>query len=208
MSHIKTFSVSLPSDDEGFVGRACTASGCKQYFKVFVSDHKNVLHCPYCGAATDSTSLLTPDQFDHVKRSAVEEVRVYAINEIQKVFKNALRGSKFITYKPGPAPRKRAVVPNYSERTVDTELRCAECETRFQVYGIFGYCPGCQCANLMIYDANWAIIKQQLDESSDRDRQLRHAYGDLISTFEVFCKRKAKSLFERHSQFSVVIRCS
>jgi hypothetical protein len=120
------------------------------------------------------------------------------------MFRKAFRGSKFIKYKPGPSPRKRPIIPRYSERKVDTELECADCGTRLQVYGIFGYCPGCQCENLMIYDANWAIIKRQFDNSTDTVRQLRHAYGDLVSTFEVFCKRKAARITNDSANFQVL----
>lgn len=38
----------------------------------------------------------------------------------------------------------------------------------------------------------------------DRDRQLRHAYGDLVSTFEVFCTRKAKKLTQETGNFQVL----
>src|SRR5262245_60012088 len=71
------------------------------------------------------------------------------------MFANVFRGSKNITYKPVPRPIKRTVRANYVERELDTEFECAECAIRFQVYGIFGYCPGCSCENLQIYDANW-----------------------------------------------------
>ena len=51
-----------------------------------------------------------------------------------------------------------------------------------------------RCENLQIYDANWSIIKHNLDSAEDKRTQLRHAYGDLISTFEFFCAAKAKKL--------------
>jgi Zn finger protein HypA/HybF involved in hydrogenase expression len=194
MSRTKTFLISVPTDEDGFVGRACDAAGCKQYFKILVPDHKDELHCPYCGQSFDRNSLRTREQIDHIQRAAIEEAHVYAITEFQKALKNTIQGSKSITYKPGPPPRKRTILPRYSERKVDTELQCAECNTRFQVYGIFGYCPACGCENLQIYDANWAIIKRDLANVKDEHRQLRHAYGDLVSTFEVFCTRKAKQV--------------
>lgn len=204
MSRYKTFTIAIPTDADGFVGRACDAPGCKQYFKIHVPDHGDYLHCPYCGVRFPRNSLFTSPQLKYAKEAAIEEARVYAINEIQKMFKNAFRGSKNITYKPGRPPTKRAVHPNYVEREVDTEFQCAECSIRFQVYGIFGYCPGCSCENLQIYDANWANIKRKLDTEPDKDRQLRHAYGDLVSTFEVFCNRKATRVSNEKGNFQVL----
>ncbi|MEK7727467.1 MAG: hypothetical protein AAB354_03585 [candidate division KSB1 bacterium] len=204
MSNHLTFNIAIPTDADGFVGRACDAPGCKQYFKIYVPDHGDFLYCPYCGTRFSRNSLLTSPQLQYARKAAIEEARVYAINEFQKMMKNAFRGSKNITYKPGPSPRKKTIQPHYEEREVDTEFRCAECSIRFQVYGIFGYCPGCSCENLQIYDANWANIKRKLDAEPDRDRQLRHAYGDLVSTFEVFCSRKAKRLTQETGNFQVL----
>ena len=136
-----------------------------------------------------------------MRRAAVEEVRNTVIHEAQKAFKDAFKGSKSITYKPGRKPIKSLVTPNYEERKVDTEISCSECDTQFQVFGIFGFCPGCKCENLMIYDANLAIIKRDIDCSIDKSRQLRHAYGDLVSTFETFCLRKAKAIASEKVNF-------
>ncbi|MGQ0653806.1 MAG: hypothetical protein ACT4P4_16325 [Betaproteobacteria bacterium] len=165
----KTFLVSLPSDGNGFIGRACDSPSCKQYFKIRIPDHKDTLNCPYCGTLFSKNSLLTREQFDHVRRSAVEEARVYAIDEIQKMFKNALRGSKNITYKPGSRPAKRPVVPRYIERDVDTELQCSECDTQFQVYGIFGY----PLRSLIYTAADRAVTDSFVDgEAIMRDRRI------------------------------------
>jgi hypothetical protein len=197
----KTFVISMPSDGKGFIGRACDSPGCSQYFKIRIPDHKENLFCPYCGSSFPKEALLTRDQLDHLRRASAEELKIIAFDEFQRVFAGAFRGSKNVTFKPGPRPTKRPVIPSYSEREVDTELECSECGTQFQVYGIFGYCPGCRCENLHIYDANWAIIKRGMESAEDKERQLRHAYGDLISTFELFCSRKARKLTSETANF-------
>ncbi len=35
MSQYVTFNIAIPTDADGFVGRACDAPGCKQYFKIY-----------------------------------------------------------------------------------------------------------------------------------------------------------------------------
>lgn len=204
MSRYKTFKITIPTDAEGFVGRACDAPDCKQYFKIYVPDHGDHLYCPYCGVQFSQNELFTSQQLEYAKKAAIEEARVFVIDEFQKMMKNAFRGSKHFTYKPGSPPHKRPVRPQYVEREVDSEFQCAECSIRFQVYGVFGYCPGCRCENLQIYDANWANIKRKLNSEPDKDRQLRHAYGDLVSTFECFCSRKAKRLTQEAGNFQVL----
>lgn len=51
---------------------------------------------------------------------------------------------------------------------------------------------------------DWAIIKRDLANAKDEHRQLRHAYGDLVSTFEVFCTRKAKQVTSETDNFRVL----
>ena len=50
MTFEKTFAVSIPTDN-GFIGRACDAEECGQYFKVLFKDLHETMHCPYCGNA-------------------------------------------------------------------------------------------------------------------------------------------------------------
>jgi hypothetical protein len=75
--------------------------------------------------------------------------------------------------------KAKPVVARYKEREVDSELTCPECGVIFQVFGIFGFCPGCRSENQAIYAANLAIVRQEIASAPDGDRALRHAYSDL-----------------------------
>ncbi len=198
-----SFNISVPTDDAGFVGRACDSTDCGQYFKIFVTDHKEDLYCPYCAAKFSKNNLMTCDQHKYIMEATKEEVRDYAFKEISTMFKNISRGSSVFSYKPG-RNTKRQVDPHYVEREIDTELQCPTCETRFQVYGIFGYCPGCRAENLSIYDANWDIIKKEVASSDNPQRVLRHVYSDLVSIFEIFCKRKAAKFTSESCNFQML----
>lgn len=205
MERYKTFQIALPTDDDGFVGRACDAEGCKQYFKILVPDHGEELYCPYCGTQFHKDRLATSDQVNYALEAGKEEVLHQVMKDIQAHMKSAFRGSKGITYKPGRIRPKRTVAPKYQEREVDTEFQCPDCSVRFQVYGIFGFCPGCRSENLRIYDANWEKIKKDLSAATtDKQRQLRHAYSDLVSTFEVFCQGKAAHLTTETGNFQML----
>jgi len=167
------------------------------------------MYCPYCGQQFSENELHTSDQKGYLLEAAKEEALVYAQKDIQKIFKNAFGRSTSrnsgvsFSYKPGGI-RKRTVSPKYSERQIDSELQCPSSATRFQVYGIFGYCPGCREENILIYDANWIIIKSEIDADENPDRALRHAYGDLVSAFEIFCDGKASRLTEDKGHFQVL----
>lgn len=189
MSNHITFKISMPSD-KGFVGRECKNLECKRYFKVLIASFKDKMFCPYCGTLFDKNELITNDQLDYVREVGVENIRAYVSEKFSDMLKEATRGSKVLTYKPGNTYIPKRVSPKYSEKKVDSEIECSQCKAVFQVYGIFGYCPSCKCDNALIYDTNIQIILKEIEGSNNKDRALRHAYSDLVSTFEFFCKNK------------------
>ena len=184
------FTVSFPADQE-FFGRECNNPDCQRYFKVHQDSIKPQMHCPYCGIDFPNDQLWTKDQRQYMKRVLEHEVAPILQKEFSDMLKRAFSGSKYFSVKPGrPVSRPRPQPP--AERQVDSELTCPECQTKFQVDGIFGYCPGCRVENLRLYDANLEIIKREITSHTNPQRALRHAYNDLVSTFETFCRKEAK----------------
>ena len=166
------------------------------------------MHCPYCGMLFSNDQLHTRGQIEYMKEVGTEQAKEYVYGELDKMFSklaNSTRGNEFITIKHNPIRyRARPVFPRFRETKVDTELHCPECGSVFQVYGIFGYCPGCRTENMMIYDANLAIIEKEIAESTDQNRSLRHAYDDLVSTFEQHCQKKAPQTADRPRSFQEI----
>ena len=187
-----SFTVSIPSMD-GFLGRECNNPACRKYFKIHINSMKDEMYCPYCGEIFGKDELWSSDQIEYAKNVAKEEVMELLHREISDMFKKAFSGSKYVTFKQGSPYQKKRVVPPVTKE-VDTELTCPACKSVFQVYGIFGYCPVCRSENILLYDANWAIIKQEIRNDENHERALRHAYGDLVSTFESFCRKRAERL--------------
>jgi len=154
--------------------------------------------CPYCGLNFDKSKLHTSQQAAHIKEAAKAEALFFARQKLQEMLKDVARESRgTLSYKPSPI-FKQHVSPRYKERQIDTQLTCPQCNCRFQIYGIFGYCPSCEESNLQIYDTNWEIIKREIASAANQERALRHAYSDLVSAFELFCANKAK-------RFNVVV---
>jgi len=191
MDHTFQIKVALPTD-QGFLGHACNNKSCGQYFKVHIDDRKDKMCCPYCGLNFVKSELRTSQQAAHIKEAAKAEAMFFAQQKLQEILKDVARGSRgTLSYKPSPI-FKQHVSPRYKERKADTQLTCPQCNCRFQIYGIFGYCPICGESNLQIYDANWKIIKREIAAAANQERSLRHAYSDLVSAFEQFCANKAK----------------
>lgn len=189
------FTVRLPADKGGFVGRACTKIGCRRYFKVQAAESPRKLFCPYCGENGTVNQTHTPEQNAYARKVAEEKLRKYAHDEMARMLRKTfggLQSSKYVkfTYTPGPAYQERRIYPNYREREVHTDLTCPCCTYQFHVDGVFGFCPKCRTENAQIYDTNLAIMRQELAAAKDPKRGLRHAYGDLVSTLEIFCRAR------------------
>jgi hypothetical protein len=201
MSNTLTFKISIPTQNS-FFGRECNNPNCKRYFKIHQDSLRDEMYCPYCGLLFNKNELWTQDQLKYAQENAKEEAMAHVSNEFSKMLsktfgkqsgssKNSFLNISF-SYKPGSSYRKKYISPP-SEKQVDSEIECSDCKAKFQVYGIFGYCPLCKCDNIMIYDTNISIILTEIENASDKNRALRYAYNDLVSTFEDFCKKRNKT---------------
>ena len=201
MSKTLTFKISIPIRN-GFLGRECNNPDCKRYFKIHQNSLKDEMYCPYCGLLFNKNELWTQNQLKYAQENAKEEAMAHVSNELsnmlEKTFGKQSGSNKksflniSVSYKPGSPYRKKYISPP-TEKEVDSEIECSECKAKFQVYGIFGYCPLCKCDNIMIYDTNISIILTEIENASNKNRALRHAYNDLVSTFEDFCKKRNKT---------------
>ncbi len=184
-----TYKISIPTDN-GFWGRECKK--CEKYFKVDSDQIKDEMFCPYCGEIQENDDMWTKVQKNVVDKIAHQVGKRFIEDELDKMLRKMARGSKSMTYKPGR--RTQISKPNtHLEKDIDSEIECSSCETRFQVYGIFGYCPGCKEDNILIYEANLQIILNEIENLANPKRSLRHAYKDLVTTFELSCKRISKN---------------
>ena len=197
MSKTLTFKISIPTQD-GFFGRECNNPDCKRYFKIHQNSLKDEMYCPYCSLLFNKNELWAQDDLKYAQENLEEEAKTYVSTEFSQMLSETFgkqsgssKNSSF-SYKIGSPYRKKYISPP-TEKEVDSEIECSECKAKFQVYGIFGYCPLCKCDNIIIYDTNISIIFTEIENASDKNRSLRYVYNDLVSTFEDFCKKRNKS---------------
>lgn len=184
-----TFLVAIPTEN-GFLGRECNSPLCRKYFKVHRNALRDEMYCPYCGDQFPKSELFSTEQREFLRKVAVEEANAIIHKEFAAMMSKAFSGLKSTSFRPGSPYLKQVPAPP-KEREVDSELTCPACQGEFQVLGIFGLCPVCRSENIRLYDANWAIIRLEIEQSDNRERALRHAYADLVSTFESFCRKRA-----------------
>lgn len=189
MNNLK-FNISFPTDN-GFWGRQCKK--CNKYFKIEAHKIKPELYCPYCGELQPNDNLWTKQQSQQTREIAATVAKRYVQDELEKMLNSAFGDSKFIKYIPGEKTTPSTLITNHVERNVDSEIECPTCKLKFQINGIFGYCPICREESMQIYETNLQIILQEINNSSNKTRVLRHAYNDVVSTFESYCKLVAKN---------------
>ena len=142
-----SFSISIPTDSEGFITLQCPF--CNDKFKLKASDFEREdifeLFCPYCGLKDEASSYIK----DEVKEQAQVLAVNYAKSHIHKLFQNfekTSRGNKSVSFKAGKIPKMEdEKVLFESEGFERIDLKCCDIsvKTNFlnQEFGV--YCPCC-----------------------------------------------------------------
>jgi hypothetical protein len=197
MSDTVKFSIPMKNDEEGFFGRECPNEECLGYFKIELGtglQGKDLpCHCPYCGHVGPHDTFWTQDQLEYTRSAARREVQKYVGDMLKKTLPPSQpRRGDFISitfqYKQGrPLPLYR-----YEEKQLETALICAECNLRYAVYGVFGYCPDCGSHNsLQILDTNLDLAAKELElantlEGALAEQLVADALENGISAFDAF----------------------
>ena len=195
--------VSLPSDEQGFIGRECPK--CYKYFKVKFGTGlpTSICHCPYCGYTGDHNEFFTKDQIEYAKSIALREVmgRVVepGLRKLERSFKELERATRggFIQIKI-KTKRSPMIFPlkYYQEKEVETYVTCDNCGLEFAVYGIFANCPDCGKLNaLIIFKKSIEVARKRIHlldvikgENELREAILEDALSGGVSTFDALGK--------------------
>lgn len=168
------FTVPLPKDDDGLVGRECSQDQCQpRYFKIAprevapgatndeqTTDEQTTLYtavdddlyCPYCGYRARFQEFVTHDQLRWVKSLVIRDAHRSIQNMLRRGFRSSAssRSGPFsirLTYKPGSLPSVRY----YAEKTLKRIVECDQCRCNYAVYGVSTFCPRCGQGNLHLH---------------------------------------------------------
>ncbi|MBK8788179.1 MAG: hypothetical protein IPN43_17235 [Chitinophagaceae bacterium] len=204
-----TFQISIPKDDDGFVGRECLE--CKRYFKLkpgtgLPTQH---CHCPYCEYEGDQNTFWTQDQLDYAqsvgKQIAYEKLVEPLLDDLTKSFKkleSSTRGG-FLQIKVNTTRTKPFFpIKYYNESELETLLTCDNCKLEFAIYGVFSRCPDCSQLNAFsIFQKSIEVCKKQIDLFNqfphDKDVELanlKFILSNAISSFDGLGKELRKKL--------------
>lgn len=190
------FSVSLPPDEEGFIGRECPVAECEGYFKLQpgtgLKGENLPCHCPYCGHGADSDKFFTKAQVEYAKSVVLREVTGALLKDLKSLeFNHRPRGAFGIGISMKVTGQPTAI-RRYRESKLETEVVCERCTLRYTIYGVFGFCPDCAVHNsLQILNKNLELIQKLLAVAETQETQvaqhlIENALEDCVSAFDGF----------------------
>lgn len=161
MDRTTTVTVSMPTDENGLVGRQCPA--CHEYFKLKPGTGLPIstTRCPYCGRQEDQNEFLTPEQRRYIESVAVRQVLGPVLSKFQRDLKRLEFSGPFVSLKVTTSPISLPV-RYYRERDVETGVVCDHCGLVFAVFGVFAGCPDCGRLNA------WTVFGASLDVAEKR----------------------------------------
>ena len=189
--------ISLPVNEEGYLGRECPNADCERYFKIKPGTGLKGLnlpcHCPYCGHKGPMNHFHTQSQIDYAASVAsrkVQEAISHDLEDMARDFNRRTQGSLFsikISVKASSSPLR-----HFTEQELETNVVCGNCTLQYSVYGVFAFCPDCgQHNSLQILNKNLELVIKMLDLSVDAEvalaeRLIENALEDCVSTFDGF----------------------
>ena len=210
MRHIDSlgsqFSVSIPPDEDGLIGRECPAPECESYFKIQpgtgLKGENLPCRCPYCGHTAGQDKFFTNAQVEYAKSVVLNQVTGALLKDLKSLeFNHPPRGGFGIGISM-KVKGQATPIRHYREKQVETEVVCEQCALRYMIYGVFGFCPDCGEHNsLQILDKNLELVLKMLDMAQSADGELlqrlvENALEDCVSAFDGFgrevCRIHAK----------------
>ncbi len=211
-----TWSIEIPTDADGMLGRQCPAAECSPaYFKVKpgtgITESHDRAYCPYCRRSEDPCEFVTEAQKDYGLR-AVEQETIKGLNKMVKrslhlgATGRRIIGNDFLSLEVSYKPAKVRPVGRPVEEELRRDIRCPKCGLEHAVFGLATWCPDCGADIFPVHvEEEFRVIRRMLDEVENRRaalgarvaaRDIENALEDVVSVFEA----SLKALTRRHLQ--------
>ena len=200
MRHLKNlgtqFSISIPSDEDGLIGRECPVPECESYFKIQMGTGlkgENLpCHCPYCGHAAGSDKFFTKAQVAYAESVVMNQVTGALLKDLKSLEFNHRPHRAFGIGISMHVSGRPTLIRHYREKQLETEVVCDQCTLRYMIYGVFGFCPDCSqhnslqilCKNLDLVAKMLAVAESQ--EPAVAQVLIENALEDCVSSFDGF----------------------
>ncbi len=162
------FSIQVPTDEDGMVGRECPNPDCLDYFKIKIGTGLKgdnlPCHCPYCGHIASQDHFRTQDQLKYaqsIMRNEVSKALKADVKEWDRELRHKTRNS-FIKLSMEYKGQSHAI-SHYQEKQLETKVICDVCTLEYAIYGLFAFCPDCGAHNShQILKKNLELVRKLL----------------------------------------------
>jgi hypothetical protein len=168
-----SFSVSIPADEDGHIGRQCPE--CDRLFRMSVDDYDELpdeleLWCVYCGMKDEHSEFLTDQQEERAMRAAGDYAQQLVGQMLDDTFGRMARRSQgsMISISYRSKPFFPTPLPDIDEEALIRQRVCSSCDVRYAVFGEHRFCPACgPLAPLAVAEDALAAEVTRLDALSD-----------------------------------------
>lgn len=189
--------LTLPTDEEGFIGRQCPNDECKGYFKVTfgtgLKGENLPCHCPYCGHTGEQSDFITCEQIEYLKSIMGREAMKALHKDMKEMeFEIKPKGPFGIGVSMKLETLRLQPIHCYRDKKLETHIECSNCTLKYAVYGVFAFCPDCRQHNsLQVLIKNFELAIKLLDMTSNVEKELaerliENALEDCVSAFDGF----------------------
>lgn len=209
-----TFSISIPPDEDGMVGRECPDDQCcPGYFKVQsgtgILEGQTEAFCPYCRRSAEPSDFVTESQIEYGKRIVERE----ATKGIDRELRNALRlgasgrrrlGGGMFSMEISMGTASLPFVGRPLEEEIRRDIACPGCGLKHAVYGLATWCADCGADIFPVHLSEELSVLRRMAEASEERRttlgprvgarDVENALEDLVSVLEAVLK----TLTRRH----------
>ncbi len=193
-SDSESVSVTLPPDENGYLGRECPEAACNGYFKVKSGTgltDGSTSFCPYCGHTTAPSGFATQEQIEYAKSAVIHQITGQLLKSLKHMEgRHPRSGGLFcIDFKVSGSLHP---VKYYREKILETEIVCDRCPLGYAFYGVFAFCPDCGVHNpRQILEKNLELAEKELDLAASVESDLsaylvNDALENLVSAFDGF----------------------
>ena len=191
------FTVPVPRDDGGYIGRECPNQDCLGYFKIVPGTGLPgdvPCHCPYCGHTDDSNNFFTQAQIEYGKSVVLNKVSDALLKDLKKLEFNYPPRGMFGIGLSMKVTGTAAPIRTYRELDLETEVVCDKCTLKYAVYGVFAFCPDCGAHNsLQIFTKTLEVIRKQIllarSHPDMAEMMIADALENGVSAFDGFGRK-------------------
>ncbi|WP_026932092.1 hypothetical protein [Glycomyces tenuis] len=144
------FRISIPLDEDGFLGRQCPS--CDQVFRISQEDYGPlpdvlVLYCVYCGHHEGHSEFMTQQQRERLQQAA----KGIALQMVSKALEESFgrrprrprRSGAGVQFTFRSKPIYPEPLPGIEEEQLVRQRTCSSCSIRYAVFGDHRFCPIC-----------------------------------------------------------------